>query len=130
MPDDPGGWNSPYWRDLGSPWGGAHGTAADVVRWLRFFADPIDSRPAAPRDGARDADPVGAGIKSSTGPAPGGATATGLGFRLGLGGKGCSEQTFGHGGATGCLAWMDPDPRPDLRAAHHLALTPSPSRRS
>jgi len=27
VPDDPGGWNSPYWRDLGSPWGGAHATA-------------------------------------------------------------------------------------------------------
>ena len=38
VPDDPGGWNSPYWRNLGSPWGGAHGNAADVTRLLRAFA--------------------------------------------------------------------------------------------
>ena len=33
-------WNSAYWRNLGSPWGGAHSTAADVGRFLRYFADP------------------------------------------------------------------------------------------
>ena len=38
VPDDSGGWNSPYWRKLGSPWGGAHGNAADVTRLLRAFA--------------------------------------------------------------------------------------------
>ena len=33
-------WNSAYWRNLGSPWGGAHSTAADVGRFLRYFAEP------------------------------------------------------------------------------------------
>ena len=28
--DDDWNWNSPYWRDLGAPWGGAHASAADV----------------------------------------------------------------------------------------------------
>ena len=33
----------------------------------------------------------------------------GLGFALGSGaGTGCSEQTAWHGGATGTLAWADP----------------------
>ena len=33
-------WNSAYWRNLGSPSGGAHSTAADVGRFLRYFAEP------------------------------------------------------------------------------------------
>ena len=33
-------WNSEYWRNLGSPWGGAHATAADVSRFLDYFAHP------------------------------------------------------------------------------------------
>src|SRR3954452_18816588 len=33
-------WNSAYWRNLGSPWGGAHSTATDVGRFLRYFAEP------------------------------------------------------------------------------------------
>jgi CubicO group peptidase (beta-lactamase class C family) len=37
---DDWGWNSPYWRDLGSPWGGAHASAADVARFVRAFLDP------------------------------------------------------------------------------------------
>ena len=34
----------------------------------------------------------------------------GLGFGVGAsaGSPGCSEQTFGHSGATGTLAWADP----------------------
>ena len=38
-------WNSAYWRNLGSPWGGAHSTAADVGRFLRYFAEPSAARP-------------------------------------------------------------------------------------
>jgi CubicO group peptidase (beta-lactamase class C family) len=33
-------WNSKYWRELASPWGGAHSTASDVAVFLRSFADP------------------------------------------------------------------------------------------
>ena len=49
----------------------------------------------------------------------------GLGWRLGLGGKGCSPQTFGHGGATGALAWHDP-----TRALTFVLLTTWPSAQS
>ena len=39
-----------------------------------------------------------------------GLTPRGLGFAVGTkaGSAGCSEKTFGHGGATGTLAWADP----------------------
>ena len=33
-------WNSPYWRGLGAPWGGAHSSAADVARFLHSFLHP------------------------------------------------------------------------------------------
>jgi CubicO group peptidase (beta-lactamase class C family) len=37
-------------------------------------------------------------------------TPRGLGFNVGAaaGSPGCSEQTFGHTGSTGTLAWADP----------------------
>lgn len=38
--NDDWNWNSPYWRDLGAPWGGAHSTAPDVTRFLESFLHP------------------------------------------------------------------------------------------
>jgi CubicO group peptidase (beta-lactamase class C family) len=100
VPDEPWGWNSRYWRDLGSPWGGAHGTAADIARLLRFFARQTRGplRPATAR----------LMITPQTPARPDGGDRYGLGWRLGGGGRGASERTFGHGGATGTLCWMDP----------------------
>jgi CubicO group peptidase (beta-lactamase class C family) len=98
VPDDPGGWNSPYWRDLGSPWGGAHATADDVMRLLRWSAHPTPKGPLRPET-AR------AMLAATT---PPGRDRYGLGWRLGVGGKGASPGTFGHSGATGTLAWLDP----------------------
>jgi CubicO group peptidase (beta-lactamase class C family) len=121
VPDDPGGWNSPYWRDLGSPWGGAHGTAADLIRWLRFFADPSTPGSLRPETVRAMLTPSGPG----SAPPPARKERYGLGFRLGLGGKGCSDRTFGHGGATGCLTWMDP-----TRDLAFVLLTTWPSAQS
>lgn len=92
-------WNSPYWRALGSPWGGAHASAPDVAR---FFAEFLH--------------PTGKVIKVETARlmlenhSPEGVAPRALGFGLGprSGGAGCSERTFGHGGSTGTLAWADP----------------------
>lgn len=93
-------WNSPYWRNFGAPWGGAHGTAPDVARFLESFLNPDGRvlREATARSMIRnhnvDLD-----------------TPRGLGFDLRPGryGKGCSVKTFGHGGSTGTLAWADPE---------------------
>jgi len=91
-------WNSPYWRDLGAPWGGAHSTALDVELFLRSFL--ISDHPILKSETAR------AMIRNQT---PGMEASRGLGFQVGSSfAEGCSEATFGHGGSTGTLAWADP----------------------
>ena len=92
-------WNSQYWRDLGAPWGGAHSTASDVARMLTMFLKP-DGRILKRETAA-------AMIKNQT---------TGLNEPRGIGwmikpgefGRSCSPRTFGHYGATGTVAWADP----------------------
>jgi CubicO group peptidase (beta-lactamase class C family) len=92
-------WNSPYWRNLASPWGGAHATARDIGRFLRYFAHP--DRPV---------------LKPATVAAMIANQNVGLNQPRGLGwdlartfGSHSSARTFGHGGSTGTLAWMDPE---------------------
>jgi CubicO group peptidase (beta-lactamase class C family) len=92
-------WNSAYWRNLGPPWGGAHATAADVGRFLRYFADPNPPvlKPAT----------VAAMISDQN---RGLNTPWGIGWMLRRGlGKNSSPRTFGHSGSTGTLGWMDPE---------------------
>jgi CubicO group peptidase (beta-lactamase class C family) len=115
VPEDSGGWNGGYWRELGAPWGGAHGTAADVIKLLRFFAAPTDTGPLRPAT-AR------AMVTTST---PPGKSRYGLGWRLGQGGRGASPETFGHSGATGVHSWFDPG-----RALAFVLLTTWPSAQS
>ena len=31
-------WNSPYWRNLAAPWGGAHSTGPDIATFLGAFS--------------------------------------------------------------------------------------------
>jgi len=98
--NDDWNWNSPYWRDLGAPWGGAHASAADVAKFCRAFLRPAPGilKPAT----------AAAMVTNQT---------VGLNQPWGLGwkvqpagfGKACSAQTFGHDGSTGTLAWADPE---------------------
>lgn len=92
-------WNSRYWRELGSPWGGTHASAADVGRFLREL---LEERGAVLRpETAR---------WMTTNQNPPGLTPRGLGLSVGAsaGSTGCSSRTFGHTGSTGTLAWADP----------------------
>jgi CubicO group peptidase (beta-lactamase class C family) len=108
VPEDTGGWNSAYWRDLGSPWGGAHGSAADLVRLLQFFAHPTAGGPLRPETVQAMLTPSGPAIKKAPAAGNGHVERYGLGWRLGSGGKSSSDHTFGHSGATGVTAWLDP----------------------
>ncbi|HAD61460.1 MAG TPA: serine hydrolase [Planctomycetaceae bacterium] len=91
-------WNSDYWRQLGVPWGGAHGSAGDVARFLTEFLAPqgIVVKPETARMMIRNHNSIGM-------------RARGLGFDLGkrLGGP-PRENVFGHSGSTGTLCWADP----------------------
>lgn len=94
-------WNSPYWRKLGAPWGGAHSTAPDIARFLHSFLHP-EGKVLKPETARLMLQNHNEGLD----------TPRGLGFALGskgAGSPGCSEQTFGHGGSTGTLSWADPE---------------------
>lgn len=92
-------WNSPYWRDLGAPWGGALSTTSGVARFLEFFLHP--------RDGILKASTAESMIRNQT---AGLNRPWGFGFMIepGAFGKTCSPRTFGHYGSTGTVAWADP----------------------
>jgi CubicO group peptidase (beta-lactamase class C family) len=106
--DSDWGWNSPYWRDLGSPWGGLHATAGDLSRLLRHMlgVTPGPVSPAARRAMVRDQ----IAILPHIPPEQRISDRWGLGWRLGAPAYGdlVSPETFGHTGATGTLFWADP----------------------
>jgi CubicO group peptidase (beta-lactamase class C family) len=92
-------WNSPYWRNLGSPWGGAFSHVDDVARFLEYFAHP-DQRIVN----------IETATTMITNQTEGLQNRWGLGWMLNNNqfGTGCSSATFGHSGSTGTLCWLDP----------------------
>lgn len=97
--NDDWNWNSPYWRNLGAPWGGAHATAENVARFLRSFllADGRAVRPITARNMIVNQHEK---LKAHWG--------IGFSVRPGSFAAKCSAETFGHSGSTGTLCWADP----------------------
>ena len=101
------GANSPYWRDMGHPWGGMHTTTRDLAILLQTFLDQ------GTYAGRRIFGP--ATVQSMTSDQNQGLSAPwGLGWALGRStawnefGDLVSAATFGHAGASGTVAWADP----------------------
>jgi beta-lactamase class C len=92
-------WNSPYWRGLGAPWGGAHSTGPDIAKFLESFLNP-DGKVLRHETIASMIANHNQGLDEPRG----------LGFAIKPGSFGhkCSARAFGHGGSTGTLAWADP----------------------
>jgi len=92
-------WNSPYWRTLGTPWGGMHTTVGDVARALEAMLD--GGKPVLKQETAQ------AMVSDQN---KGLNTPWGLGWKVGAGAfyEGSPAALFGHGGATGTLCWADP----------------------
>ena len=100
--------NSPYWRDMGHPWGGLHSTTGDLAILLqtflngglydrlRLFSVPTTVAMTRDHNGALDA-PWGLGW----------ALRDSLVWNY-FGDLG-TAGTFGHVGATGTVAWADPE---------------------
>ena len=94
-------WNTPYWRDLGAPWGGVHSTAADISKFLNSFLRPNglvlearDRRGDDRESHARAERTVGTRVDARS---------------RRISARPCSPRTFGHYGATGTVAWADPE---------------------
>jgi len=109
------GWNSPYWQDLGVPWGGMFCAPEDlavICQWMlnrgelegvrllnpetveMATTNRLDDYPFLP-EGIRRSQPWGLGWRMNH---PG--TAKSFGDSLG-------RHVFGHTGATGTTVWMD-----------------------
>lgn len=110
------GWNSPYWQDLGAPWGGLFSTPEDFAVICQLFlaggawggvrllapatvrmmtTNRLDDYPDLP-EAVRRTQPWGLGWRLNH---PGNPDS--WGDLLG-------RHVFGHTGATGTVVWMDP----------------------
>ena len=108
--DDLRSWgpNTQYWRDIGHPWGGVHSTTGDLAILLQAFLDGGtygSTRLFSPTTVAAMTRDHNAGLDAPWG----------LGWALrdsvvwnSFGDLG-SARTFGHVGATGTVAWADPE---------------------
>jgi len=110
-------WNTPYWLSLGAPWGGLITSPADYARFCLMMLG------AGSLDGVRVLSP--AAVRAMTSNQLEGMPRIpeeerrcrpwGLGWRLNWPGHSANfgdllgPRSVGHWGATGTLAWLDPD---------------------
>lgn len=110
------GWNTPYWWNFAAPWGGMFSTVHDISRFGQIFLN------GGELEGVRLLSPATIQAMTSdqtsanpTIPADVRAQqAWGLGWRRmptstwSYGGNLMTPGSFGHGGATGTVVWVDP----------------------
>jgi CubicO group peptidase (beta-lactamase class C family) len=106
--DSSWGWNTGYWRDFGAPWGGMHTTTGDLAMLLQMMLN------GGQLGGRRILSKASAEAMLTN-------QNVGLGAPWGIGwalsraqqwdfcGTLVSPSTFGHAGATGTVAWADPE---------------------
>ncbi len=110
------GWNTDYWRHFGAPWGGMFSTVNDILNFAQLFLDQGVAggrqllSPATAQAMTADQTGVMASLSSESR-----ATQSwGLGWRRQPASRGetwgnlLSPGSFGHGGATGTVLWVDP----------------------
>lgn len=116
MRDTDWNWNTPYWWNLGVPWGGMFSTVTDMARCCQMFLNGGELA------GVRILSPatVAAMTRDQTATMPLISAeeryrqAWGLGWRQmptmawAYGGNLLSPGSYGHGGATGTVVWVDP----------------------
>ena len=108
-------WNSDYWRGFGAPWGGMLTTVGEMTRLLMLFRNggEFEGKQILSK---RSVDTMIEDHSSRFSEMPTQDRERqrwGLGWRLSgpdadVFGDLVSVNTFGHGGATGTLAWVDP----------------------
>lgn len=92
-------WNSPYWRNLGAPWGGAHSTTRDILKFLDYFLHP-DNRVLKPATAASMIVNQNHSLNQPWG--------IGFSVKKNAYASHTSARAFGHSGSTGTLCWADP----------------------
>jgi CubicO group peptidase (beta-lactamase class C family) len=132
--EPPWDWNSAYWRNFAAPWGGMFTTAGDIYRFCQMFLN------RGQWDGVSVLSPatVAAMTQDQTSNMPTVPALSRYQQAWGLGwgmawrrdparswsffGDLCSRSSYGHGGATGCVVWVDP-----VRELICVLLTTEPS---
>jgi CubicO group peptidase (beta-lactamase class C family) len=110
------GWNTPYWWQFGAPWGGMFSTVGNMLRFGQMFLNGGEV------EGVRILSPATVQVMTAdqTAAMPHltavvrATNSWGLGWRRqppgewSFWGNLLAPGSFGHGGATGTVLWMDP----------------------